>query len=65
MIESAEVLDLMNDTFNLQHLDIKPQNLFLLHHHVKVADFGQVKDLQGLAFWFRCYMIIKLKTKRY
>lgn len=47
MIESAEVLDLMNDTFNLQHLDIKPQNLFLLHQHVKVADFGQVKDLQG------------------
>ena len=49
MIESAEVLDLMNDQFNLQHLDIKPQNLFLLHHHVKVADFGQVKDLQGAA----------------
>jgi serine/threonine protein kinase len=49
MIESAEVLDLMNDTHNLQHLDIKPQNLFLLHQHVKVADFGQVKDLQGAA----------------
>ncbi|MFO0936196.1 MAG: tubulin-like doman-containing protein [Gemmataceae bacterium] len=48
-VESAEVLDLMNDTFSLQHLDIKPQNLFLLHHHVKVADFGQVKDLQGSA----------------
>jgi serine/threonine protein kinase len=48
MTEAAEVLDLMNDQFQLQHLDIKPQNLFLLYNHVKVADFGQVKDLQGL-----------------
>ena len=47
MAETAEVLDLMNDQFQLQHLDIKPQNLFLLHNHVKVADFGQVKDLRG------------------
>ncbi|MCZ2344327.1 MAG: serine/threonine protein kinase, partial [Bacteroidales bacterium] len=49
MAESAEVLDLMNDRFQLQHLDIKPQNLFLLYNHVKVADFGQVKDLEGMA----------------
>ena len=48
MSETAEVLDLMNDQFQLQHLDIKPQNLFLLYNHVKVADFGQVKDLQGV-----------------
>jgi hypothetical protein len=48
MIETAEVLDLFNDQFQLQHLDIKPQNLFLLYNHVKVADFGQVKDLEGL-----------------
>ena len=48
MTETAEVLDLFNDQFQLQHLDIKPQNLFLLHNHVKVADFGQVKDLEGL-----------------
>lgn len=48
MAETAEVLDLFNDHFQLQHLDIKPQNLFLLYNHVKVADFGQVKDLQGL-----------------
>ena len=46
LFESAEVLDLMNDTHQLQHLDIKPQNLFLLYNHVKVADFGQVKDLE-------------------
>jgi hypothetical protein len=48
MAETAEVLDLMNDRFQLQHLDIKPQNLFLLYNHVKVADFGQVKDLVGM-----------------
>lgn len=48
MSETAEVLDLMNDKHQLQHLDIKPQNLFLLYNHVKVADFGQVKDLEGL-----------------
>lgn len=48
MSEAAEVLDLFNDQFQLQHLDIKPQNLFLLYNHVKVADFGQVKDLEGL-----------------
>ncbi len=47
MSETAEVLDLFNDQHQLQHLDIKPQNLFLLYNHVKVADFGQVKDLQG------------------
>lgn len=48
MSEIAEVLDLFNDQFQLQHLDIKPQNLFLLYNHIKVADFGQVKDLQGI-----------------
>jgi serine/threonine protein kinase len=46
--ESAEVLDLMSSTYGLQHLDIKPQNLFLIHNHVKVADFGLVKDLEGM-----------------
>ena len=45
MHEAAEVLDLMNNQYQLQHLDIKPQNLFLLHNHVKVADFGLVADL--------------------
>jgi hypothetical protein len=46
--EAAEVLDLMNNQHQLQHLDIKPQNLFLIHDHVKVADFGLVKDLEGV-----------------
>jgi serine/threonine protein kinase len=48
MEESAEALDLMNSQYQLQHLDIKPQNLFLVYQHVKVADFGLVKDLEGM-----------------
>jgi serine/threonine protein kinase len=43
--EAAEVLDLMNHEHGLQHLDIKPRNLFLVHQHVKVADFGLVNSL--------------------
>jgi serine/threonine protein kinase len=48
MEETAEALDLMNNEYQLQHLDIKPQNLFLVYQHVKVADFGLVKDLEGM-----------------
>src|SRR6516164_4037412 len=48
MAETAEALDLMNKEYQLQHLDIKPQNLFLVHNHIKVADFGLVKDLEGM-----------------
>lgn len=48
MQEAAEALDMMNSEYQLQHLDIKPQNLFLVHKHVKVADFGLVKDLEGM-----------------
>src|SRR5437762_11839520 len=43
--ETSEALDLMNIQFQLQHLDIKPQNLFLVHNHIKVADFGLAKDM--------------------
>lgn len=43
--ETAEALDLMYEEHQLQHLDIKPQNLFLVYRHIKVADFGLVKDL--------------------
>jgi hypothetical protein len=46
--ETAEALDLMNIQYQLQHLDIKPQNLFLVHNHIKVGDFGLVKDLEGM-----------------
>ncbi len=43
--EAAEVLDLMNREHDLQHLDIKPHNLFVVSNHVKVADFGLVSSL--------------------
>src|SRR5262249_51279879 len=44
--DAAEALDHMNDKHNLQHLDIKPRNLFLVSDRVKVADFGLVKTLE-------------------
>jgi eukaryotic-like serine/threonine-protein kinase len=47
MEEAAEALDLMNIDYQIQHLDIKPQNLFLVHNHIKVADFGLAKDFEG------------------
>src|SRR5262249_60146833 len=43
--DAAEALDHMNEQHNLQHLDIKPRNLFLVSNPVKVADFGLVKHL--------------------
>lgn len=48
MSEAAEALDLMNLRYGLQHSDVKPQNLFLVHRHIKVADFGLVRDLEGM-----------------
>jgi len=44
--DAAEALDHMNEKHNLQHLDIKPRNLFLIGGRVKVADFGLVKHLE-------------------
>jgi serine/threonine protein kinase len=43
--EAAEALDLLNHEHGLQHLDIKPHNLFLVSKHVKVGDFGLVSSL--------------------
>ena len=39
-------LDLMNIQHGLQHLDIKPRNLFLVGNHVKVGDFGLVNSMR-------------------
>src|SRR5207245_6023776 len=44
--DAAEALDYMNEKFKLQHLDVKPRNLFLICDRVKVADFGLVKNLE-------------------
>src|SRR6185369_2459658 len=43
--DTAEALDFLADRHNLQHLDIKPANLLVVGDHVKVADFGLVKEL--------------------
>ena len=47
--DAAEGLDHMNEKHNLQHLDIKPRNLFLVSDRVKVGDFGLVKHLERSA----------------
>jgi serine/threonine protein kinase len=44
--DAAEALDFMCEKYGLQHLDIKPRNLFLVSDRVKVADFGLVKHLE-------------------
>jgi eukaryotic-like serine/threonine-protein kinase len=44
--DAAEALDHMLQKHHLQHLDIKPRNLFLLSDRVKVADFGLVKQIE-------------------
>ncbi len=45
--EAAEALDVINFQHGLQHLDVKPHNLFVVSNHVKVADFGLVNRLPG------------------
>jgi len=44
--DAAAGLDFLIEKHNLQHLDVKPRNLFLVADHVKVADFGLVKTLE-------------------
>jgi serine/threonine protein kinase len=46
MHDAADALDYMNERYSLQHLDIKPENLLLLGNHIKVADFGLVKEIE-------------------
>ena len=43
---AADALDYLSNKHGLQHLDIKPENLLMVSGHVKVADFGLIKDLQ-------------------
>ncbi len=44
--DAAEALDCLAERHALQHLDIKPENLLLVGDHVKVADFGLVKEFE-------------------
>ncbi len=45
MRDSADALDFLAQKHSLQHLDVKPGNLLIIANHIKVADFGLVKDL--------------------
>ncbi len=45
MADAADALDYLSQRHGLQHLDIKPENLLILGDHIKVADFGLVKEL--------------------
>ncbi len=44
--DTADALDYLSNEHSLQHLDVKPENLLLLAGHIKVADFGLVKEIQ-------------------
>src|SRR6476659_5618644 len=59
LTEAAEVLDLICSRYGLQHLDIKPANLFLVSGHLKVGDYGMVSgvepDAPGAAAQPRCF----------
>ena len=44
--EAAEALDFLHAE-GIHHRDIKPANILLLNGHVKVADFGLARPLQG------------------
>ncbi len=43
MLEAAEALDLIGSKYGLQHLDVKPPNVFLVSGHAKVGDYGLVR----------------------
>jgi hypothetical protein len=43
--EAAEALDVMNLRHQLMHLDVKPDNIFIMGDHAKVGDFGLVTSL--------------------
>jgi hypothetical protein len=45
LADAADALDFMRERHSLQHLDIKPENLLIMGGHIKVADFGLVKDV--------------------
>jgi len=49
MHDAAEALDFMTAQFRLQHMDIKPSNLFLMGGRLKIGDFGLVREVCQLS----------------
>jgi serine/threonine protein kinase len=47
LTEAAEALDVISTKHGLQHLDVKPANLFLTAGHVQVGDYGLVSKLEA------------------
>jgi eukaryotic-like serine/threonine-protein kinase len=47
--DAAEALDFMAAQFRLQHLDIKPSNLFLMGGRLKIGDFGLLREVCHLS----------------
>jgi serine/threonine protein kinase len=45
--EVAESLDMMGTQHGLQHLDVKPENLFLVSGHAKIGDYGLVRRTEN------------------
>lgn len=43
--DAADALDFLSERHSLQHLDVKPENLLIVGGHIKVADFGLVKEV--------------------
>lgn len=46
--DAASQIDRMNAHHNLQHLDIKPQNLFISPDGITIANFGLAEVLEGV-----------------
>lgn len=47
MTDAAEALDVFSRQYKLQHLDVKPANLFLVGGHVEVGDYGLVSRFES------------------
>lgn len=45
--DAADVLDFLYSRYSFQHLDIKPENLLIVGNHVKVADFGLLRNVEA------------------
>ena len=47
LADAAEALDVISSKHRLQHLDVKPANLFLVGGRAKVGDYGLLRSQQG------------------